>query len=90
MLYLDGGEDLVDGGREAGEAVAKEYRDNRYHGPKDEFDENWDWSGVMADLQLYYRLGRMMAMSTSWPNWVEGDEFRGIRDESCAATNAGC
>ena len=70
MLYLDGGEDLVDGGREAGEAVAKEYRDNRYHGPKDEFDENWDWSGVMADLQLYYRLGRMMAMSTSWPNWV--------------------
>ncbi|MEL7679562.1 M28 family metallopeptidase [Citromicrobium bathyomarinum] len=90
MLYLDGGEDLIDGGREAGEAVAKEYRDNRYHGPKDEFDENWDWSGVMADLQLYYRLGRMMAMSTSWPNWVEGDEFRGIRDESCAATNAGC
>ncbi|MBY8336969.1 M28 family peptidase [Alteriqipengyuania sp. NZ-12B] len=90
MLYLDGGEDLVEGGREAGAAVAKEYRDNRYHGPKDEFDENWDWSGVMADLQLYYRLGRMMAMSTSWPNWVEGDEFRGIRDESCAATNAGC
>ena len=67
MLYIDGGEDLVEGGREAGEAVSKDYRDNRYHGPKDEFDEDWDWSGVMADLQLYYRLGRMMAMSTSWP-----------------------
>ena len=90
MLYIDGGEDLVEGGREAGKAVSKDYRDNRYHGPKDEFDENWDWSGVMADLQLYYRLGRMMAMSTSWPNWVDGDEFRGIRDESCAATNKGC
>ncbi len=90
MLYIDGGEDLVEGGREAGEAASKDYRDNRYHGPKDEFDENWDWSGVMADLQLYYRLGRMMAMSTSWPNWVDGDEFRGIRDESCAATNKGC
>ena len=90
MLYIAGGEDLVEGGREAGEAVSKDYRDNRYHGPKDEFDEDWDWSGVMADLQLYYRLGRMMAMSTSWPNWVDGDEFRGIRDESCAATNKGC
>ena len=90
MLYIDGGEDLVEGGREAGEAVSKDYRDNRYHGPKDEFDEDWDWSGVLADLQLYYRLGRMMAMSTSWPNWVDGDEFRGIRDESCAATNKGC
>ena len=90
MLYIDGGEDLIEGGREAGKAVSDEYRANRYHGPKDEFDEEWDWAGVMADLQLYYKLGRMMAMSTSWPNWVEGDEFRSIRDESCAATNKGC
>lgn len=90
MLYLDGGEDLVDGGVEAGQKVAKDYRDNRYHGPKDEFDENWSWDGVMADLQLYYRIGRMLAMSKSWPAWVEGDEFKSIRDESCAASDAGC
>jgi len=32
----------------------------------------------------------MMAMSTSWPNWVEGDEFRAIRDESCAGGASGC
>lgn len=90
MLYVDGGEDLIEGGREAGAAVAADYRDNRYHGPKDEFDEEWDWSGVMADLQLMYRLGRMMAMSTSWPNWNEGDEFKATRDESCAAAETGC
>lgn len=90
MLYVDGGEDLVEGGREAGEKISKDYRDNRYHGPKDEYDESWDWSGVMADLQLYYRLGRMMAMSKSWPNWNEGDEFRAIRDEACAAADKGC
>ncbi|MEP3422428.1 MAG: M28 family metallopeptidase [Erythrobacter sp.] len=90
MLYVDGGEDLIDGGREAGQAVAEEYRTNRYHGPKDEFNEDWDWSGVMADLQLMYRLGRMMAMSESWPNWNEGDEFRGVRDESCASSDEGC
>lgn len=90
MLYIDGGQDLLTGGRAAGEAVDKDYRAKRYHGPKDEFDESWDWSGVMADLQLYYRLGRMMAMSTSWPNWIEGDEFRATRDASCAASEAGC
>ena len=90
MLYLDGGEDLIEGGRAAGAAVATDYRENRYHGPKDEFDENWDWSGVMADLQLFYRIGRSMAMSTSWPNWNEGDEFRATRDESCATSDAGC
>ncbi len=90
MLYVDGGEDLVEGGMEAGAAVAKDYRENRYHGPKDEYDPNWDWSGVMADLQLFYRLGRMLGMSTSWPNWNEGDEFKATRDETCAEEGAAC
>ncbi|MBO6944788.1 M28 family metallopeptidase [Altererythrobacter sp.] len=90
MLYLDGGQDLIDGGREAGAALANDYRANRYHGPKDEFDENWDWSGVVADLQLFYSLGRMMAMSTSWPNWNEGDEFKATRDAACAGSETGC
>lgn len=90
MLYIDGGEDLIEGGTVAGAAVAADYTENRYHGPKDEFDENWEWSGVMADLQLFYRIGRMMAMSTSWPNWNDGDEFRAIRDKSCAAAETGC
>ena len=90
MLYIDGGEDLITGGRDAGAAVAKDYTDNRYHGPKDEFNEGWDWSGVMADLQLYYRIGRSLAMSTSWPNWNEGDEFKGVRDTDCAASEKGC
>ena len=90
MLYVDGGEDLVEGGREAGAALAAEYREKRYHGPKDEFDESWDWAGVMADLQLFYRLGRMMATSTSWPNWNEGDEFKATRDAACAGADARC
>jgi len=90
MIYVEGGEDLVNGGRGAGAAAAADYTENRYHGPKDEFNEAWDWSGVMEDLQLYYRLGRMMAASTSWPTWNDGDEFRGIRDESCKASEKGC
>ena len=90
MIYVEGGEDLVNGGREAGAAAAADYTENRYHGPKDEFNEGWDWSGVMTDLQLYYRLGRMMAASTSWPTWNDGDEFRAIRDEACKAGEKGC
>ncbi len=91
MLYIDGGEDLVAGGVIAGAEVAREYTENRYHGPKDEFNENWDWSGVMGDLNLFYRIGRSLAQSESWPNWNQGDEFRAIRDESCrAADGAGC
>ena len=82
MVYVEGGKDLAEGGTAAGEAAAKDYEENRYHGPKDEYDPNWNWDGVVADVQLFYHIGRELAMSTSWPNWVKGDEFRKTRDES--------
>ena len=82
MVYFEGGDDLVTGGKAAAMAAAEDYEKNRYHAPGDEFDENWDWSGVMSDLKLYYRVGRMLAMTDAWPNWNEGDEFRAVRDKS--------
>ncbi len=84
MFYIDGGEDLVDGGRAAGQAYAAAYTDNAYHAPGDEYDPDWDWTGTMQDIQLFYRLGRMLATGDAWPNWYPDDEFRRIRDESCA------
>jgi len=90
MLYTESGQDLVDGGRAVGETRAKAYIDSAYHSPNDEYHEDWPWDGFVADVEFYYLVGRMLAMSASWPNWVEGDEFRGIRDESCAASTAGC
>jgi Zn-dependent M28 family amino/carboxypeptidase len=82
MVYFEGGDDLIIGGKAAAQAAADDYEKNRYHAPDDEFDENWDWSGVMSDLKLYYRVGRMLAMTNTWPNWNEGDEFRAVRDKS--------
>jgi Zn-dependent M28 family amino/carboxypeptidase len=82
MVYFEGGDDLVTGGKAAAMAAAEDYEKNRYHAPGDEFDEKWDWSGVMSDLKLYYRVGRMLAMTDAWPNWNEGDEFRAVRDKS--------
>jgi Zn-dependent M28 family amino/carboxypeptidase len=85
MVYFEGGDDLVNGGKAAAKAAADDYEKNRYHAPGDEFDENWDWAGVMSDLKLYYRVGRMLAMTDAWPNWDEGDEFRAVRDKSRSA-----
>ena len=82
MVYFEGGDDLITGGKEAAKAAADDYEKNRYHAPADEYDEKWDWSGVMADLKLYYRVGRALAMTDAWPNWNKGDEFRAIRDKS--------
>lgn len=82
MVYFEGGDDLIIGGKAAAQAAADDYEKNRYHAPGDEFDEKWDWSGVMSDLKLYYRVGRMLAMTNAWPNWNAGDEFRAVRDKS--------
>jgi len=84
MLYFEGGDDLVTGGRAAGEAAAKAYEANRYHGPKDELDATWNWAGIGQDLGLYYAVGRELATTRDWPNWNPGDEFRAARDASRA------
>ncbi|MXO75530.1 M28 family peptidase [Altererythrobacter aerius] len=90
MLYIDAGEDMETGGVAAGKAAAKAYEEARYHQPADEYDASWDMSGLMQQVQLFYRVGRSMAMASGWPNWVEGDEFRAIRDRNCAQSAAGC
>ncbi len=82
MLYFRGGDDLIEGGKEAGAAAAAEYQAKRYHGPKDEYDPKWDFRGIQADLDLYFRVGRLLADGDAWPNWVAGDEFRATRDAS--------
>ena len=84
MFYVEAGEDLEPGGPAAGRAFAEDYTQNRYHGPDDEYSDDWEWSGIMKELRLYYRLGQALAQSDAWPNWNEGDEFRAIRDKSCA------
>lgn len=84
MLYFDGGDDLVAGGRAAGAAAAADYEKNRYHGPQDEVTPDWNWEGLGRDLTVYYRVGRDLASTDAWPNWVAGDEFRAVRDASRA------
>jgi Zn-dependent M28 family amino/carboxypeptidase len=89
MFYIDSGQDLVAGGRAAGAAWEAAYREKAYHLPDDEYDPNWNWAGVVEDLSLFYRLGRTLAETEAWPTWYPQDEFRRIRDESCAAAG-GC
>lgn len=89
MFYIDSGQDLVEGGRAAGQAWEAAYRENAYHLPDDEYDPSWNWTGVMQDLALFYDLGRMLGESEDWPSWRPQDEFRRIRDASCAG-EGGC
>ncbi|WP_295951618.1 M28 family metallopeptidase [uncultured Xanthomonas sp.] len=80
-LYIDGGEDLVDGGIEAGRRAAAEYA-KRYHTPADEYDlATWKLDGVMDDLQAVYGVGKELAAGDSWPNWYADNPFKAARDK---------
>ena len=84
-LYMDGGEDLLEGGMAAGAAAAKDYGDNRYHNPADEYDAaTWKLDGVVEDLEAIYAVGQGLADSDQWPNWYEGNPFKAKRDEALA------
>jgi len=83
-LYAKGGDDLVDGGRAAGEAAGQAYTADRYHKPGDEYDANWKLDGVLQDLQALYGVGRVLADGDRWPNWHEGNPFRAAREKMMA------
>ena len=85
MIYPSPGIDHVEHGAEWGQARNDQYLAERYHMPTDEFDETWDLSGIVPDVQLYYAVGEEVANSDSWPNWNERTEFRAVRDASRAA-----
>ena len=80
MLYADSGIDLIVGGEAAGEAAGKDYTDNRYHKPADEYSDSWDLSGIEADVKVDYEIVNRLANNGEWPNWYDGNEFKALRD----------
>ena len=82
MLDAESGIDVRGKGKAYGQAANDDYTAHRYHQPSDEYDANWDWSGAIEDLALYYNVGRQLAESRRWPNWYPTAEFRAARDAS--------
>ncbi len=79
-LYAKGGNDLLEGGIEAGKAASDEYA-KRYHQASDEMHEGWKLDGVVQDLQALYGVGKDLAVAGKWPNWYEGNPFKSARDK---------
>jgi Zn-dependent M28 family amino/carboxypeptidase len=82
MLYTKAGIDSPTQGADYGKRWLDDYTAKRYHQPSDEYSKDWDVSGTLQDLQVYYDVGLGIANSTRWPNWRPESEFRAIRDQS--------
>lgn len=84
MLYSDAGNNHVVNGMTYGEDFEEEYTKLRYHKVADEYDNSWDLSGIKQVSDILLDMGYDLANSEDWPNWYEGTEFRGLRDEMLA------
>lgn len=82
LMGLGGGQDLIVGGREAGEQWVSDYTANCYHKPCDAWSADWDLRGAAQDVALLYEMGRVLAQPGVWPNWKAGSEFKPVRDAS--------
>ena len=79
-VYPNPGIDNVEHGKAWGKEQLEKWTAEKYHKPTDQYDESWDLSGAIEDLDLLFTVGTRIANDTSWPNWRPGTEFRATRD----------
>ncbi|MDE2085222.1 MAG: M28 family peptidase [Xanthomonadaceae bacterium] len=85
VLYARGGFDKLDGGEAAGRAAYDDFTAHRYHKPADNYDPNWDLSGVIEDVKALYAVGKRLADESTFPQWSADSEFRAVREASLKA-----
>jgi len=85
VLYARGGFDKLDGGEAAGRAAYDDFTAHRYHKPADNYDPNWDLSGVIEDVQALYAVGKRLADESAFPQWLPGSQFGAVREASLKA-----
>ena len=73
----------IEGGSEPFDQVTADYRnkikarvDECYHQVCDQFNSEWDFSGIQQDTQLLFNVGYALATSNDWPKWHKTSEFQ--------------
>jgi Zn-dependent M28 family amino/carboxypeptidase len=79
-LNAGSGVQHLEKGEEWGLEQIENYIREKYHKPTDEFDPDWDLSGALDDLHMYFKIGYRLSMEDTYPNWKEGSEFKLKRD----------
>lgn len=51
-IWAMGRFDCEEGGKERALEIWNNYMENVYHRPADNYDPNWDWSGIVQDTEL--------------------------------------
>lgn len=80
-LYIENGIESVNHEPGWGKAQGEEYNHVRYHSPKDEYSDSWDFSGMVEDARLLFQIGHRLSTENTFPEWKPGSEFKAIREK---------
>jgi Zn-dependent M28 family amino/carboxypeptidase len=81
-LYARGNTDSREFGREWASAMEKDFIENRYHKPADNYEpDKWDLQGIKEDAQLSFNIGYKLAFSREFPEWKTTSEFKILRNK---------
>ncbi len=81
-VSMDSGNEFVGHDQEWKEATVDSWINANYHQPSDEYDEEWNYSGVVQLARFVLEVTYEMANSATTPNWNEGQEFKVARENS--------
>lgn len=85
MIYAGGGTTFRDEPIQPRIDARAEYGRNRYHQAADEWSPDFDYAGMIEDMEIWYEIGRRLANGRDWPEWKSGSEFGPVRAESASA-----
>ncbi|MCA1896065.1 M28 family metallopeptidase [Shewanella putrefaciens] len=78
-VFAGGGSDPIDEVTAAYKTQMQATMKGCYHNVCDEYREDWDLSGALQDLQIYYQVTRTLGNSKDWPGYYQGTEFNSLR-----------
>jgi Zn-dependent M28 family amino/carboxypeptidase len=79
-LDPDSGVDYVGKPPEYGKQKRENFTANDYHKPSDEVKPDWDLSGAVDDLRVFFEIGDRVAEGAQYPEWKSGTEFKAKRE----------
>jgi len=78
-VYLHAGIDVIGKPAGWGQQQREDWEATNYHQQSDEYSDDWDLGGAIADARLLFHVGLRAAQQTELPAWNAGDEFEAAR-----------
>jgi Zn-dependent M28 family amino/carboxypeptidase len=81
-LYLGAGTEFIGRPPGWGREQHEKFVEKDYHQPSDHIRPDWNFEGMIEDVQLGFAVGVRVANADQGPSWLPGDEFEAARKAS--------